>query len=71
MCVCVCVCVCVCGCVTVCHLGCHGSNLPGSNGTAHNIIFQTWVLQISEIRHSAPDPLFVLVPCVSKLFEHT
>ena len=59
----------MCVCVTVCHLSCHGSNLPGSNGTA--LMFQTWVLEISEIRHLAPDPLFVLIPCVSELFEHT
>lgn len=53
------------------YLSCHGSNLAGRNGPTHDVVFQTGVLEIPQIRHSAPNPLLVLVTSVPKLAKHT
>jgi hypothetical protein len=53
------------------HLGCHGGNLGGGDGARHDVVSETGILEISEIRHPAPNPLLVLVPRVPELLEHT
>ena len=53
------------------HFGCHGSDLAGEDGPAHDVVFETGILEVPQVSNTTPHPLLVLVASVAKLREHT